>query len=120
MSLIGLLLSAGIGGAQETVLITQSCTGIPISAVEGVAQVGGAHLGHMLVTHVQIIIDTNVVLNVVAAVQAVDILGTRLNGVLLGQRTRPVELEGVLVEVLLAVLVDATVEYRQIEDVGIS
>ena len=55
-----------------------------------------------------------------AAVHAVDIFGTRLNDMfLLGKGARPVELHGVLIEVSLAVLVNAVIGHGHIEEVAI-
>ena len=74
----------------------------------------------MLVAHVGVIVDAQVVQHVVTAVQAVDVLGTGLNGVLFSQGTCPVELQGVLIEVLLAVLINAVVAHRHIHEIGIA
>ena len=74
----------------------------------------------MLVAHVGVIVDAQIVQHVVAAVQAVDVLGAGLQGVLLGQGTLPVELHGVLVEVLFSVLVDAVVVNGHIDQIGVA
>ena len=120
MSVVGLLPPPGIGSAQIAVFIAQSGTGIPRSASEGVAQVSGTHLGHMLVAHVGISINAEIIEHVVAVVQTKDVLGTGLDGVLLSEWTCPVKLEGVLVEVLFAVLVNTVVRHWHIHEVGIA
>ena len=74
----------------------------------------------MLVARVGVIVNAQVVDHVVAAVHAVDILDTRLDDMLLlGKGSRPVELDGVLVEIGLAVLVNAAVGHRHIEEVAV-
>ena len=111
----GLLLATGIAGTQVTVLVAHTGAGIPIPGVESVAQVGCAHLRQVLKAQVGIGIDAHIVEHVVAAVQTVDVLGTGLDGVLGGDGTRPVELHGVLVEVLLTVLVDTGIGNGHVE-----
>ena len=120
VSLKGVLIAARIGGTQVAVLVAQSGTRSPGSAGEGVAHVGSPHLGDVLVAHVGVIIDAQIVKHIVAAVEAVDILGTGLDFVFLGQGTRPVKLHGVFIEVLLAVLVDASIGNGHIHKVGVS
>ena len=120
MGIEGGLSAAGIRGTHVAVLVAQAGTDRPRAAMEGISRIGRPHLCHVLVAGVGVIVDAQVIDRVVAAVHAVDILDTRLDDMLLlGKGARPVELDGVLVEISLAVLVNAAIGYRHIEEVAV-
>lgn len=113
-------LTIGVLATEVAPLIAQSGSSAPLALAIGVTGIGRTDLcqvveqGDNRVNALAVIGKT-----VVAAIGAVDILQSRLEGIVLGKGARPVELQGVLPEFFLAVVVGARVVNGHIDLVNV-